>query len=103
MTTIEEKNKSISVEQEFYDYLKNVKNMAESSCRSFISSIHSAEKFAKKNNYSSIALFSEDVNEAEVTNRELIDDPAFQELDREKNFRFSNAISKLMVFYHTRK
>lgn len=91
-----------SAEEEFYNYLKNEKSMAESSCRSFVSSIRSAEKYAKKNNYSSTVLFTENAAEAERTNREMMGDPDFLEFDKEKRFRFTNAISKLMTFYRTR-
>lgn len=97
------KYNSLSVEEGFYQYLKNEKNMAESSCRSFISSIHSAEKYAIKNNYSSTVLFTENFAEAEMTNKKLTEDPDFREFDKEKRFRFSNALSKLMTFLRIRE
>lgn len=95
-------NKSISIEQEFCNYWINERNISESSCRSYVSSIHKAEKFAREHNFSSTTLFTENTAEAEKTRKELTEDPRFQELNRLQSSRFSNAIAKLMVFHRTR-
>ena len=77
--------------------------MAEKSCLGYISSINSAEKFAREHQYSSFTLFTKNTEEAEKIREKLILDSAFQVYDRQQNKRISNALSKLMVFYHTRE
>ena len=93
------KNQSLLIEQEFMNYLINVRKMTESTCRSYISAIHKAEQFANEYNYSSTKLLTNNAAEAEKTYKELIADSNFQKWDRNNNKRFTNAISKLMVFH----
>ncbi len=95
------KDRRLSIGLKFYDYLNNELKLADSSCKSYISAIRSAERFAREHKYSSTSLLTENLAEAEKTLMELDKDLKFQAFDKSKNYRFSKIISKLMNFYHT--
>lgn len=90
-------------EQKFFAYLKDERYLAESSCRGYISSIHSAEKYAKEHNYSSVLLLTDNSDDAEQTFIELINDPEFIKMDRKNGTRFTNALNKLMSFHRSKE
>ncbi len=94
-------NLSANNETEFYAYLKNVAQLADKTCSSYISSIRSAEHFAKKNGYEFCSLFDDDKEIIAATATELYGDPEFVRYNEQQHNRFSTAINKMLEFIGT--
>ena len=92
---------SVYNETEFYSYLKNVAQLADRTCSSYVSSIRSAERFAEKNGYEFCSLFDDDKEIIAATATELYGDPEFIRYNEQQHNRFSAAINKMLEFIGT--
>ncbi len=86
----------VQTERMFYRFLRDQANLAERTCRSYVSAILASERFAKKHNYPSGHLLDCDRIEAMTTAQRLLDDPEFIELNRRQHNALSAAIHKFL-------
>ncbi len=84
--------------EQFYEWMINDRHMSERTCRSYISNIRGAERFAADHHYSHSSLYSVSLEEATATVKELYSDPEFVTYDKEQHNRFRAAITKLLEF-----
>ncbi len=91
------KNASVQ-EAPFYLYLHDTVKLADKTCASYISSIKSAERYAKSHGYKFCNLFDDCRETIVATAAELYGDPDFVKYNEEQHNRFSAAINKLMEF-----
>lgn len=82
----------------FYKYLHDDLEMAETTCRSYVSAIGSAERFAKKHCFEHQYLLTPDWREAKATADSLFRDVVFIEYNDQQHNRFSAALKKLLLF-----
>ena len=82
----------------FYKYLHDDLSMAEATCRSYVSAIGGAERFAKEHCFEHQHLFTPDWCEAKATADALFRDPVFTEYNDQQHNRFRAAIKKLLLF-----
>ena len=94
-----QKNQIQGSQEKFYHWMKEVQFMSENTCRSYLSAIRGAERFAQEHALSSQKLYTEDAAEARATADALFVDPDFIEHNREQHNRFRAAITKLLAFY----
>ena len=81
----------------FYNWLKD-RGMAEATCRNYVSSVTTAEQFARTHNLKNCTLFDTDFITASATFDELCLNEEFSELNIEQHNRFSAAIKKLLEY-----
>lgn len=84
-------------ERVFFTYLQNTAKLADKTCRAYVYSIRSAERYAADNGYESCSLFSKDRTTTIKTASELYRDPAFVRYNEQQHNRFSAAINKLLA------
>lgn len=82
----------------FYKYLHDDLGMAKATCRSYVSAIGGAERFAKEHSFEHQYLLTPDWREAKATANALFRDPVFIEYNDQQHFRFSAAMNKLLLF-----
>lgn len=82
----------------FYKYLHDDLGMAEATCRSYVSAIGGAERFAKEHRFEHQYLLTPDWREAKATADALFRDPVFIEYNDQQHNRFRAAIKKLLLF-----
>lgn len=80
----------------FYRWLKDNQHMAEGTCRSYVSAIRSAERFAKEHSLEHVRLYTDDPNETKATAEELFAHEGFCKYNEEQHNRFRAAINKLL-------
>ena len=85
--------------EDFYRWLQEEQHMAEGTCRSYVSAIRSAERFAKERGLDSVRLYTSDVQEAQATVDALFSYEAFLRYNNDQHNRFRAAITKLLAFY----
>ncbi len=85
--------------ESFYRWLQDDQHMAEGTCRSYISAIRSAERFAEEHNLGSRKLYTSDLAVAKATADELFSNPEFIQYNKDQHNRFRAAITKLLAFY----
>ncbi len=83
----------------FYRWLQDDQHMSESTCRSYVSAIRSAERFAEEHNLASCKLYTSDAEVAKATADELFADVEFIKHNNDQHNRFRAAISKLLAYY----
>ena len=83
----------------FYRWLMDNQHMAEGTCRSYVSAIRSAERFAEEHGLSSQKLYISDVHVAKATADELFSNAEFIQCNNDQHNRFRAAITKLLAFY----
>ena len=82
----------------FFQYLRDTLNMAETTCRSYVSAINSCEAFAKEHHFAFWELYTHDKSAAEQTVRLLMDNSDFQEYNARQHNRFHAALQKYILF-----
>ena len=95
----EEDSQSAEGRESFYRWLHDIQKMAEATCRSYTSAIHSAEKFAEDHNLTSCKLYSSDKEMTKSTAEELFSNEEFVQWNNDSHNRFRAAITKLLAFY----
>ena len=90
-------NERIS-EGAFYRYLRDDAKMAESTCRGYVSAIHSVDSFAKKKHYINQSLLDSTPQQIILAIDQLEKDSEFTEYNRKQHNRFSAALAKLSSF-----
>lgn len=85
-------------ESTFYSYLHDSLGMAEATCRSYVSSIRSMEKFAAENHITSTRLYNCPAEEASTTVRLLFNDVDFLKYNEQQHNRFRAAINKMLAY-----
>lgn len=83
----------------FYRWLLDDQHMAEGTCRSYVSAIRSAERFAKERGLAHVKLYTDDINEAKATADALFANDGFRRYNEDQHNRFRAAITKLLAFY----
>lgn len=89
---------SSGTEKRFHAYMQETLQMAEASCRSYVSAIRNCEKFAADHGYSSKRLYGADLPEARLTMAALLKDPEFLEYNAQQHNRFKAALTKYTQF-----
>ena len=85
--------------ESFFHWLRDDQHMAEATCRSYISAINSAERFAKERGFDSVKLYTRDPEEARATVDDLFAHQGFLRYNDDQNNRFRVAITKLLDYY----
>lgn len=85
--------------EDFYRWLQDDQHMAEGSCRSYVSAIRSAERFAEEHSFASHKLYTVDSTEAKATADALFANLEFIQYNNDQHNRFRAAITKLLTFY----
>lgn len=81
---------------DFYRWLMENQHMEEGTCRSYVSAIRSAERFAEEHDFISKKLYTDNADEAKATADALFSNPEFLQHNKDQHNRFSAAISKLL-------
>lgn len=84
--------------EEFYQWLIHDQHMAEASCRGYVSSIRSAEKYAAEHAMESVRLFGVSAEDARKTADALFSDTEFVEKNENWHNRFRAPITKLLAY-----
>ncbi len=88
----------------FFTWLTESQNMAVTTCRSYVSAIGSAERFAEEHQLTSTKLYStNDYAEAESTVNALLNDKHFIEYNAQQHNRFRAAMNKYLQYLQKRK
>lgn len=85
--------------ESFYQWLKEDQHMAEGTCRSYVSAIRSAERFAEEHGLPSKRLYTSSADEAKATANALFANSEFIQYNNDQHNRFRAAIAKLLSFY----
>lgn len=83
---------------DFYEWLKNEQCMAISTCRSYVSAVNTAERFAIDNGFEHKELYTDDYYQAKKTVEELFNDEKFIEHNAQQHNRFKSALNKLLMY-----
>ena len=83
----------------FYRWMLDKQHKAEGTCQGYISSIKTAEKFAKEHHLTSVRLFTDNPYEAKATADALFACPEFVQLNKYRHNNYSAAIAMLLLFY----
>lgn len=92
-----------SAEKDFLAWMRNVANISDITCRSYLSALRKAVRFAIENKYPSADLLSSKADVANAVAKKLLADSRFAKLNSEQNYRYSIAIHKLMEYHQSRK
>lgn len=90
-----EKNDVVS-DSQFFDFLHTHENMAEASCRSYVSAIRTAEVYAQSHNYEPYRMYDCPFEEASALMRVLMGDGEFLEFNTKQHNRFRAAFKKYL-------
>lgn len=85
--------------KDFYRWLQDDQHMAEGTCRSYVSAIRSAERFAEEHGFASHKLYASELSVAKATADELFSNAEFIQYNNDQHNRFRAAITKLLAFY----
>lgn len=85
----------------FMAFLREHERMADATCRSYVSAISTAERFAKEHRFEYCKLFTSDWREAKATMDALFSDSVFINYNNQQHNRFRAAMNKLLVFLST--
>lgn len=80
----------------FYRWLKDDQHMAENTCRSYVSAVRCAEKFAEEHGISPKRLYTDNREEAKATADALFSNQEFLKYNNDQHNRFKVAIDKLL-------
>lgn len=82
----------------FFRWLREEQGMAIPSCRSYVSAVNTAERYAMENNFNHCTLYTDNYQEARATADELFGDGTFIECNNQQHNRFRAAINKLLSY-----
>jgi len=82
----------------FYAYLHDNEGMVDATCRSYVSAVGGAERFAAEHHFESCRLFTPDWCEAKATSDALFTDSIFIKYNEQQHNRFRAAIKKLLFY-----
>ena len=82
----------------FYNWLSGEQQMALPTCRSYVSAVNTAERYAKDNGFSNCKLYTDNYQEAKLTAAELFDNKAFVDRNAQQHNRFRAGINKLLLY-----
>lgn len=88
---------SSSFESDFRTWLLKA-GMSEKTCRSYISALHTAERFAQENNIEGVCFTNTSFEVALESISKLMNDEGFKRLNQEQHNRFSGSFQKLKGF-----
>lgn len=97
-TVSQSRIRSTSAADAFYDWLSGEQGLAVPTCRSYVSAVNCAEVFARDNNFINQKLYTTDLDEAQKTVKELLNNPAFIEMDNKQHHRFKSGLNKLLQY-----
>ena len=80
----------------FFNYLHEQTELADTSCRSYVSAIRTAEEYAENNNYSSYKIYDCSFEDAAELIQKLLNDAAFMEFNIKQHNRFRAAFIKFL-------
>lgn len=83
-------------ESAFYSFMCDTENMADATCRGYVSAATIAERYAREHHFAHCQIFNCPVNEAQNTINTLFSDADFLKYNRQQHNRFRAAISKLL-------
>lgn len=83
---------------DFFDWLKNEQCMALPSCRSYVSAVKTAERFAMDNGFVHTKLFTDDFKQSQATIDELFNNNVFVKYNDQQHNRFKSALNKLLMY-----
>lgn len=84
--------------QSFYQWMLEHEKMAEATCRSYVSSVRGAEKYASEHGVDSVQLYEVDLSVAKKSADRLFNDAGFVKYNEVQHNRFRAAITKLLMF-----
>lgn len=90
--------RNTSLADAFYDWLRGEQGLAEATCRSYTSAVNCAEAYARDHDFVNRKLYTADLSEAQITVKELLNDPAFIEMDNKQHHRFKAGLNKLLQY-----
>lgn len=94
-------NVDTSAEKAFLAWLRNVATISDTTCRSYLSALHKAVRFAIENKYPCADLLSSNAETSKAVAKKLLADSRFAKLNSEQNYRYSIAIHKLMEYHQS--
>ena len=80
----------------FYEYLQNTLHMAPPTCRSYVSAIRTAERYASENGYSSSHIYNASSSDVKALVDQLLSDNEFKRYNESQHNRFQAAFNKLL-------
>lgn len=84
--------------EDFYQWMLGHEEMAEATCRSYVSSVRGAEKYASEHGIESIRLYGVELSVAKESADRLFSDVSFVKYNEVQHNRFRVAITKLLLF-----
>lgn len=84
--------------ENFYQWMLGHEKMAEATCRSYVSSVRGAEKYASEHGIESIRLYGVELSVAKDSVDRLFNDSGFVKYNEIQHNRFRAAITKLLLF-----
>lgn len=84
--------------ENFYQWMLGHEKMAEATCRSYVSSVRGAEKYASEHGIESIRLYGVELSVAKESADRLFNDAGFVKYNEIQHNRFRAAITKLLLF-----
>ena len=91
------------ISDKFFKWLSEDQGMSNPTCRSYVSAISTAEKYAKDNNFQNCQLYINNYQIAKSTSNELFNNKEFIEYNIKQHNRFSAAINKLLIYIGNEK
>lgn len=82
----------------FFNWLNNEQGMAIPTCRSYVSAVNTAERYAIDNEFVNCRLYSDNYQEAKATADELFSNKSFIEYNDKQHNRFRAGINKLLLY-----
>lgn len=82
----------------FYQWLLNHEGMAEATCRSYVSAVRGAEKYAAEHGIENVRLYGAELEDAKASADKLFSNTEFVKYNDVQHNRFRAAITKLLTF-----
>mgnify|MGYP003299838120 CR=1 FL=1 len=82
----------------FFEWLRSCLELAEPTCRSYVSAVNCAEAFAKDNNFVNQTLYTSNRSKVYATVNELLSNAEFIEMDNKQHHRFKSGLNKLLQY-----
>lgn len=92
------RTKNTIASEAFFRWLKDDQQLAEPTCRSYVSAVNCSETFARDNNLVNRILYTSNLNEARATANELLRNKDFIELDLQQHHRYKAGLTKLLLY-----